>query len=132
MEEQKQNIEIQGSGLVCDNTSCDWEDKTIKFEDLKSWINKSCPKCGDNVLTEADFKSAEQMRLTVKIVNSLSEEDMKAIQGMLGGTTFDTLKDNPMFKDAEGIDTVKNEGYVQLTVKAHNGVKVTNIKNVEK
>lgn len=35
----KENIELLSSGLKCDNPNCDWQDKTIKVENLKNLIN---------------------------------------------------------------------------------------------
>lgn len=56
-------------GLKCDNPTCDWEDMSIPVEDYKSYIGVHCPKCGCNILTEADYKSFKLMLRMIKIIN---------------------------------------------------------------
>ncbi len=131
MEEKRKNVEVQGGGLLCDNTdNCDWSDSTIPFEDYVSWVNKPCPKCGENILTESDFNLAKTMRATVDFVNTLSEEELNDIGIQLGVDKLN-LKNNPLFKDAKGIDDIKLDGLVQISVHGHNGFKITDIKNIE-
>lgn len=43
------------SGIKCDNPECDFRDDTVKFEDYPQWLNRPCPMCGANLLTQADF-----------------------------------------------------------------------------
>ena len=62
----KKNIEIKESGLVCDNPKCDWKDETINYDSYKEWIDKPCPKCGENLLTKDDYKRAEEVRLAIE------------------------------------------------------------------
>lgn len=57
------NLKI--SGLKCDK--CDFKDDDIKMQDYIYWVNKPCPKCGSNLLTEQDFKSVQ---LLSKVVNN--------------------------------------------------------------
>ncbi len=131
MEEQRKNVEVQGGGLICDNTdNCDWVDDTIPFEDYALWVNKPCPKCGENVLTEADFNLAKTMRATVDFVNTLSEEELNNIGVQLGVDKM-SLKDNPLFKDVKGIEDINPDEHVLIHVHGHNGIKITDIKNVE-
>jgi len=43
--------------IVCDNSSCDYRLKNEDTpESLISFINKPCPKCGENLLTEKDYE----------------------------------------------------------------------------
>ncbi len=132
MEEKQKNIELQGSGLICDNIdNCDWSDTSIQFEDYGSWVNKPCPKCGENVLTESDFELAKTFRARVDFVNSLSAEELKGISEAFGVNDI-ALKDNPIFKDVEGIENINPNGWIQVKVHGHNGMKVTEVKNIEK
>ena len=43
-------------GIQCDNKNCDYEDDTVVVQDYKDWLNKPCPCCGANLLTEKDYK----------------------------------------------------------------------------
>lgn len=48
---------IQVGGIKCDTKGCDWHDDSVIFNDYPNWVNKSCPKCGGNLLTQKDFKA---------------------------------------------------------------------------
>lgn len=62
---------IEGSGIVCDNTNCDYEDRTVTNEDLKNHIDSKCPKCGDVLLTQADCDAFEKLLSLAKFLNSV-------------------------------------------------------------
>ncbi len=127
----EKNIEISESGLQCDNPNCDWIDPTITFDNYKDWLNKPCPKCGENLLTDEDYKRAEALRLTVDFINSLSEGELGKLNESIGLNSLQDLKNIPMFKDAKGIDEVKDEGEIIMSVSSHNEIKVDEIKNVD-
>lgn len=48
-------IEVTGGGIKCDNPKCDYSDESVKMEDYDQWLNKPCPKCGENLLNEEDY-----------------------------------------------------------------------------
>jgi hypothetical protein len=48
---------ISVQGLKCDNPNCDWVDMSILYKEYKDKIGMKCPKCGEVVLTEADYKT---------------------------------------------------------------------------
>ena len=128
------NIEYTEGGLKCDNPKCDREDNTITFSNYTEWVNKPCPKCGENVLTEEDFKRAEILRSSIDIVNSLSPEELEILQQLAGNS----ILNSPMFKDAKGIENllevkdggidVVQDGKVEFTVNTHKEIKITEIK----
>ena len=43
-------------GIKCDNEKCDYADPTVQYEEYPNWINKPCPACGENLLTEKAYK----------------------------------------------------------------------------
>lgn len=49
------------SGLKCDNINCWYQDKTIKLEDYKQYINSHCPNCWEPLLTQADYNTVMKM-----------------------------------------------------------------------
>lgn len=75
-----EELEIQG--LKCDNPTCNWEDRTIAFEDYEKYINHVCPECGESVLTPEDHQLAltlveafENFKLQMADFNSFSAEE---------------------------------------------------------
>jgi hypothetical protein len=46
---------VKIEGIKCDNPNCDYRNDDVAFEDYSKWINASCPKCGENLLTEQDY-----------------------------------------------------------------------------
>lgn len=63
---------LNGGGIMCDNPKCDFTDPTVT--DFPSYINKPCPKCGENLLTEEDFKVHENMMAMIKLINEVLPE----------------------------------------------------------
>lgn len=57
----KDVLEIKG--IKCDNDSCDYEDHSVTKHQYKEYLNKPCPKCGSNLLTEADMKTVRILDL---------------------------------------------------------------------
>lgn len=68
----KKIIESQIRGLKCDNPNCDWVDMSISVEDYHKYVGAKCPKCGEIVLTEADFKAIKTLLKVEKFLNCFS------------------------------------------------------------
>ena len=66
-----ENIEYIGGGIKCDNPDCDFKDDTVSIENYKDWLNKPCPKCGQNLLTKEDYNTVQQLLSAIDIVNDL-------------------------------------------------------------
>ena len=69
-------MEIKTGGIKCD--FCDFSNMSVPVWEYSKWLNKPCPKCGKNLLTESDYQSiimllgvAYQISLTPK-----SDEDI--------------------------------------------------------
>jgi len=58
---------LEVKGIKCDNESCDYQDMSVQAEEYPDYVNKPCPKCGENLFTEADYKS---YLIMVKIFNN--------------------------------------------------------------
>ena len=43
------------SGIKCDTPHCNYREKDVKFENFPKWINKRCPVCGRNLLTQSEY-----------------------------------------------------------------------------
>jgi ssDNA-binding Zn-finger/Zn-ribbon topoisomerase 1 len=66
-------IKFIDGGLKCDNPTCDWTDTSLKFADYEKHINMSCPKCGENVLTEEDNNNMKEFMQYVALINKYPE-----------------------------------------------------------
>ncbi|WP_040194775.1 hypothetical protein [Clostridium culturomicium] len=67
----KDAVEINICGIKCDNPKCDFNDMSVKLEDYKEWLNKPCPKCGENLFTEEDFANTMMMISFIDSMNKI-------------------------------------------------------------
>jgi len=110
------NVEMIEGGLQCDNPSCDWVDKSITFDQMFEWINSPCPKCGENVLTEQDYKNVVDMNNIVNYVNSLSEEE---------------ISEQSKGFDLKAFGDFLPTDLLSMTVDLHKKITITDIKKLE-
>lgn len=59
---------IDVEGLMCDNEKCDYKDDSIPYEEYENYINKGCPKCGENLLTQFDYDFVENLVEEAKLI----------------------------------------------------------------
>jgi hypothetical protein len=71
----KQNVEYMGGGIQCDNPECDYLDLNVSVTDYHNWLNKPCPKCGENLLTQEDYDKVQAMLAIVNLVNQMDIPD---------------------------------------------------------
>ena len=76
-------VKFIGGGIKCDNPECDYMDETVKVEDYKNWLNKSCPKCGSNLLTQKDYDNVQMLIGLADIINEKYVVD-EEVQNKLG------------------------------------------------
>lgn len=127
----EQNVEVKAWGLKCDNPKCDWIDNTVTVEAYPQWINKPCPKCGENVLTEEDYRNSEMLLAVAHIMNSMTKEQLKALGSGIDKEKIEEMKKTPFFKDAKGLDSLNDEeGKCLMTFDTHKEIKVTEITKV--
>ena len=89
MDENKMQLNV--SGIVCDNHKCDFRDDSVKMEDYPQWVNKPCPRCGENLLTEDDYQLAVNLSDSVDIANSLSEKDVKSLKESMAQLDLESM-----------------------------------------
>ena len=63
-------MEMEISGLKCDNEKCDYTEESAKLKDYKLLIGTECPKCGENLLTQEDCDKAFRMVRYVSYFNN--------------------------------------------------------------
>ncbi len=56
-------------GIKCDH--CDYKDETIPAGEYEQWLNKPCPKCGANLLTQEDYDLTIALIGATKILNAV-------------------------------------------------------------
>lgn len=81
-------MRVEISGLKCDNELCNYADPDIKVEDYHLYVNKACPNCGENLLTQEDFDEVQRLLDTEAIINSSGIEKEDDVQAR-AGLTFD-------------------------------------------
>lgn len=131
------------TGLKCDNPKCDWRDMSIPFEDYINWVNKPCPCCGENVLTQSDYNRCKLMIGLTNIINTIvkvpadykGEEDVKMHVDFKDGqlltkvTPMETFIPNETSAFQAELNTKFNKGNAQwlenalLTARANNQTK---------
>jgi ssDNA-binding Zn-finger/Zn-ribbon topoisomerase 1 len=67
----KKLIEKHDLGLIiCDNPKCnfkfDLNKSTIKLEEF---INRPCPNCGQNLLTQKDYNTSKKLIMIINFIN---------------------------------------------------------------
>jgi hypothetical protein len=126
METKYNNVEMSETGLKCDNPNCDWKDETITFENYHEWLNKACPKCGENVLTEQDYNNAQVVRFAADLLNNLSPEELVELSKKVN---VDDLKSDPIFSETVGFENLTNDTkLVSISVSTHKEIRVDKIK----
>lgn len=64
----KEPLELIISGIKCD--VCSYRDNTVEFMDYPKWLNKPCPECQSNLLTQKDY---DRCLRDMKIVERLKQ-----------------------------------------------------------
>ena len=62
-------IRFNIGGIKCDNPKCDYIDQSVELEDYPNWLNKPCPKCGSNLLTQADY---DKIKMIIDLINTIN------------------------------------------------------------
>lgn len=76
----KDVLKLNIKGIKCD--ACGWKDDTVRFGDYPKWLNKPCPICGANLLTDADIKTVKKLIRLIEILNNIlpkSNDDEKKV-----------------------------------------------------
>lgn len=61
-------IDLIISGIRCD--SCAWMNLSVPYEQYPEYVNRPCPCCGENLLTEEDYATTQTI---VAYANSANE-----------------------------------------------------------
>lgn len=91
----KQNIDISSfsGGIKCDNENCNWFDNTVTDEQYPEYLNKPCPECGSNLLTQQDLDAYINLKSTLAYINTLSEDELHRMNVEIYGEDYNKLID---------------------------------------
>lgn len=67
----KDALEMNIGGLKCDNPKCDYVDMSINANEYEKWVNSKCPKCGEILLTDADYRNTKFLLGMVDLANKI-------------------------------------------------------------
>lgn len=67
----KNALELDIHGIKCDNPNCDFRDDNVQMGDYEQWLNKPCPRCGQNLLTEEDYRNTQFLIEMTKVANKI-------------------------------------------------------------
>lgn len=109
----KKNIEIKKDpGIQCDNPKCDFRDNTVKLDELEKWLNKPCPKCGENLLTEEDFLNGVAIRKSINFINDLTKEELKE------------FSNHSTMKDLIGCMGLSETSNIEMSINTHDEINI--------
>lgn len=81
-----EHVEVPETGVIkCDNPACDYELDNVKYAELHDHIHSECPKCGEILITEQDYMNAMTMIETLRLINTLSPEELEMLQMIVPG-----------------------------------------------
>ena len=63
---------IKLGAIKCDVPHCNYRNETVALDDYRDWLNKPCPVCGANLLTEADLKTLDILLCIIKWINRVA------------------------------------------------------------
>jgi hypothetical protein len=67
----KNALRLNIQGIKCDNKDCDYRNENARIEDMEKWLNKPCPKCGQNLFTVKDYISLKILITLVNLLNAI-------------------------------------------------------------
>ena len=69
-------------GIKCDNEKCDYADPTVQYEEYPNWINKPCPACGENLLTEKAYKDVKMIMDSFEKIKDQDFDESELVKGI--------------------------------------------------
>jgi hypothetical protein len=91
-------MQVNFGGIKCDNPQCNFEDNNVTMTQYPDYLNKPCPQCGSNLLTEADFKAVIRMQ---ELSNSRIIKSIEAVSKFFGA------KEKTMTMETNGTGVIK-------------------------
>lgn len=113
------DIKFDVGGIKCDNPSCDYRDDSVSYEDYQDWLNKPCPCCGENLLTQEDLdnfkETMNQFKMMEEITSLYSEDELKIVLENMG-IDINNLHNLPIFENAEGVENLNGDLNQEISI----------------
>ena len=77
------------TGIKCDTPGCDYREDDVPMEDYEEWLDRECPLCGANLLTQDDLNTVKLMSAMVAIANKIdtpTDEPIVEMKAEMNGT----------------------------------------------
>jgi hypothetical protein len=93
----KDALHLAIKGIKCDNKDCDYVNEDVSVSDYEKWLNKPCPKCGSNLLTQEDYEATMALIIATKVLNDVipkakDDEKMATVSVEMNGTGNISIK----------------------------------------
>ncbi len=111
------NAEVKYTGIKCDNQACGWKDETVTIEDTATYLNKPCPNCGENLLTQEDYNRFFGVKAAIEFLNTLSPEQMKALEELTG------MRDTHVMNQLEKL-CINVDDMVEASIDTHKKITI--------
>lgn len=69
-------------GIKCDNEECDYVDPTVQYEEYPNWLNKPCPMCGENLLTEKAYQDTKMIMDAFEQIKDIEFDESELVKGI--------------------------------------------------
>ena len=119
---KEERVGVKISGLTCDNTECDYQND-VPFEEYENWLNKPCPKCNENLLTQDDLDTTLALNALAKMFNELSDEEVADL------IPISSEEANQDFCEENNLPTGTER--VSIKIKVNNGIHIESITPAE-
>jgi len=92
-------VEQTIKGIKCDDPGCNYSDMTVSSDDYLDWLNKPCPNCGANLLTQADYDLVQVITGITDTINEIcgdvdySDEDRDTFSIEMNGSGIPKIKE---------------------------------------
>lgn len=99
MDDFNKAVEQTVKGIKCDTPECNYSDMTVSSDDYLDWLNKPCPKCGANLLTQADYDFVQVLTGITDSINEICDgvdfpdDDKVTLSVELDGSGIPTIKE---------------------------------------
>lgn len=90
----KQHIDLKETGTIkCDEPGCDYKLEDVAYANLHEHVNSTCPKCGSVLVTNQDYMKVMSLIENVRLINSLSPDEMDMLKKSLTKDVKDHVAD---------------------------------------
>ena len=72
-------VTLEISGVKCDGEDCDYSDDEVRRENYHAYVDRPCPKCGSNLLTQEDYEAV------IALEGVVANFDIDIPDGLLDG-----------------------------------------------